>query len=1742
MVNFRKIITGNSFVLGIGDENDKLYILGDQTNKNTISRVGNDGNLYGSKWSVISVNYKHSAAISLDNKLYLWGDNYYGQLGLGTSIPNSADPQLLNSDLWLYVSCGAFHTTAIKNDGSLWAWGDNTFGQIGDGTSGTTNTRYNPVQISSYDFNTVSLLLHMEGSNGSSVFTDSSSKNFSLTRVGSPVISTAQSKIGTSSYYYGGGGSSASCLYAINDAFKFGSGDFTLETYAYYLGVSNGGTTDYNILIDTRKTSDGTEGSWFGVYNNIIYMEGQPTVSMPANKWVHLAFVRNSGSLKLYLDGVLSYTISSTINYNSGYFSLGGASYTFLGGAPFRGYLDEIRISKGVARQIVPPTTPYINLDENYTKVVSGTNFNIAIRDDGSLWSWGDNAYGQLGLSDNSPRFVPTRIGSSNNWRDIACGDGHVLAINNAGSLYSWGYNINGECGLGDNVNKNVPTLVSTLKQYDQSVSLTSITIDNQKRIACGRNHSFIIGNAGGTNNVLYGTGKNNNSQLGTGDTLSKNFFTAIDLGKRHLSVDAGANHSIVKLDVPGNQPTPTPTRTPTITPSRTPTNTPTITPTKSVTPTITPTNTSSPILTRTPTPTVTPTQTPLAQVGISWFPMTAKNKSWSSITYSSSLDKFIALGNGNIGMVSAPGVGNSWLDTNILPNSQIWRVADGGNFILGYGDSNYSTAISDDGFTWNPGPDHGGIIVSTAKVGNQIVSVPYVGSPTSNPWTYRILDKNNSSLVISSGIYPKDSSGKNIIYNNSANFGNTVGGLTDVRYNGGSGTYGTYDMGGNVKNWTDTTSSDSYKVIRGGEYSTSASANLRNSTTNPTSVSNAVGVRFATRQSSPSYSSFVSVGDAGNSSNAGYGAVSYDYKIQKYPVTCSEYAEFLNAVAGGSSSDLYGLYHENMSPYIDPKTKIENELKLPGGKYPNKILSKGTTLYVLHTNNNIIEVIDVTTNTIIKTISLPTGSGSSGVFAVFNTDKSKLYINYYSYQYLLVLDTTTNLIDILTSSLPSTTYQDMILDEANSRLLFLRNQTLTIDAFNLNTKSVVPAILNASPINATNSKMILSGTTLYIKSYYGALLVVNTATTPFSYTSYTVGTIVLNMFLEPTYNALYLSCADEKIRVFNIVSKTFNSNIITLPDPDSSYALSILDTINRKLFVQMTSGILAKIDLSSYSATGSNATIVTLTGLPFITYLTLNSNNTKLYAVSSGSTSKLIRIDISTNTIDYQLSIPYINASDIIFATVNSSNKIYTLINTNTNVDGSLLTIAETSNYSIKSGKEYYPISNISWYSAARMVNWLSNGKPTGSQTSLTTENGAYTLNGNNGIIERNSINPNTGVAPLYYIPNENEWYKAAAYKGGGSSAGYWNYATQTDSSPKSLFLDYNGELRNLVLTSVASRDKDGLTVMAGNNIVLVGNAITNTWTKTEISFGSTLNSTANSINPYYVLMDNSSRIAIIPKSLYGTNPTYIYSTDNGVNWTVGTLPSPASPTNPIVIRTAIYSNGYFILVPLTTTSSTDSLYLSTDGINWTPYNVPYLKGKAWVDMASKDNLIVLLSNTSAGAVSYSDIVVTRSPTPTPTITPSALSVSILLQPLDQSVELNVDSTSGPTILFVVSASCRSPIVYQWQKSINNGLSFSDIPGENTPILPVSNIMLSDNNSKYRVIVSSIGTPLISSSIATLTVKSPSCILISEQPRNAVASSGSVTLSVNASIPCDLNTLTPTPTPTITPSTSRGI
>ena len=105
-------------------------------------------------------------------------------------------------------------------------------------------------------------------------------------------------------------------------------------------------------------------------------------------------------------------------------------------------------------------------------------------------------------------------------------------------------------------------------------------------------------------------------------------------------------------------------------------------------------------------------------------------------------------------------------------------------------------------------------------------------------------------------------------------------------------------------------------------------------------------------------------------------------------------------------------------------------------------------------------------------------------------------------------------------------------------------------------------------------------------------------------------------------------------------------------------------------------------------------------------------------------------------------------------------------------------------------------PVHGVTYWNCCRFANWLHNGQPSGAQGTGTTETGAYTLDGYHGHDHGRPIQRNPGSK--WAVTSEDEWYKAAYYKGGSANAGYWDYPTSSDTFPGRDMADVSGNNAN--------------------------------------------------------------------------------------------------------------------------------------------------------------------------------------------------------------------------------------------------------------------------------------------------------------------------------------------------------
>jgi hypothetical protein len=209
-------------------------------------------------------------------------------------------------------------------------------------------------------YNSCSLLLHFDGTNGSTTITDNSKNNFTVTAANGAVISTAQSKFGGASVFFDGTNDYVSI--PNNAEFNFTSGTFTVELWAYFSSVSG-----QRVLVTNYQ--DVTNGWVLQLLNGVVNVNlsgnGQDiigTTTISTDTWYHIAVSGTAGSYKLFLNGVQegsTYTGGTTLTSTSA-LTIG----QIVSSGYFVGYIDELRITKGVARytgNFTPQTSAFPN-------------------------------------------------------------------------------------------------------------------------------------------------------------------------------------------------------------------------------------------------------------------------------------------------------------------------------------------------------------------------------------------------------------------------------------------------------------------------------------------------------------------------------------------------------------------------------------------------------------------------------------------------------------------------------------------------------------------------------------------------------------------------------------------------------------------------------------------------------------------------------------------------------------------------------------------------------------------------------------------------------------------------------------------------------------------------------------------------------------------------------------------------------------------------------------------------------------------------------------------------------------------------------------------------------------------------------------------------------------------------------------------------------------------------------------
>jgi len=428
-------------------------------------------------WSRVFAGYDYSMAIKKDATLWAWGYNGSGQLGINDIITQKI-PIQVGTETWQQASAGISHSLAIQSDGSLWAWGENNRGQLGNGES-TGNEQLAPIQVG-----------------------------------------TAVNWIQVSSGYTHGFGHS---LALKNDQtlWAWGAGGF------YQLGTGDR---------DNRPTpvQVGTQNDWKSIAaGQYVSLAIKNDDSLWAWGWslndttgiADIPFLR-SQKVPGRVGNATNWMAVSTAGSHTIALKTNGALLTW-----GKNYSGELGIGTTSREQNRSSPTLITTLN-NVAQLASGLSHSAIIKTDGTLWTWGQGRFNQLGNNSIAEQTIPKQVDLATDWAQVAVGTSHNLAIKTDGTLWAWGLDGSGQLGLGNNLSSPIPTQIGSDKQW--------------KLIAVGSDFSLAIKN----DSTLWVWGSNSFGRLGTGDTTNVLSPAQIGSETNWEKITAGDAHSLaLKID-----------------------------------------------------------------------------------------------------------------------------------------------------------------------------------------------------------------------------------------------------------------------------------------------------------------------------------------------------------------------------------------------------------------------------------------------------------------------------------------------------------------------------------------------------------------------------------------------------------------------------------------------------------------------------------------------------------------------------------------------------------------------------------------------------------------------------------------------------------------------------------------------------------------------------------------------------------------------------------------------------------------------------------------------------------------------------------------------------------------------------------------------------------------------------------------------------------------------------------------
>ena len=505
------VISTDGTLWGWGDNSSGQLGDGTRISKSSAVQIGTETN-----WAKISFRNNTTLAVKTNGTLWAWGVGSNGELPDGTRISRSSPVQIGTETNWADVFFGSFHAGGIKTDGTLWTWGGNSQGQMG---FGDTISRSSPVQVGTRTW------LFAAAGPGSTMAIRSDGTLWAWGDNTNGVLGLGDANINRSSPVQVG---------TLSDWTRVALWSHTMAVRSngtlWSWGFNNTGQLGLNLGSTAHRSSPvqvGTLTNWSipDTNNSIVSI----AIKTDGTLW---AWGSNSGG-GLGDGTVVSRSspvqIGTQTNIVSG--SVGSNEYSLLENTGYAISVGGIRTLPGYDIDFMLNRSSPVQIGTRTWSYVSAVGHSLAIRDDGTLWAWGTQGQGQLGLGDVVTRSSPVQVGTLNTWSKVYASSPHSYAIRTDGTLWAWGRNILGELGLGnfgDSTNRSSPVQVGTLNTWS-SVADTS---------AGESYHTLAIR----TDGTLWAWGRNSEGQLGLNLGSTAHRSSPVQVGTRNDWVSVSIN------------------------------------------------------------------------------------------------------------------------------------------------------------------------------------------------------------------------------------------------------------------------------------------------------------------------------------------------------------------------------------------------------------------------------------------------------------------------------------------------------------------------------------------------------------------------------------------------------------------------------------------------------------------------------------------------------------------------------------------------------------------------------------------------------------------------------------------------------------------------------------------------------------------------------------------------------------------------------------------------------------------------------------------------------------------------------------------------------------------------------------------------------------------------------------------------------------------------------------------------